>query len=203
MIIKWWCGTDALKLVMYPPGKKIWYIRIFLERILWRIIHRFFNHWAKSKQIQKALIKFGVNPKKIKLMKNFKKDYHLNLKKKKHRRFNILFYWSKSKRRNHKYKKWYYGYDLFVEFREKVRMLNYPYINFMVVKGNHNMKGIYPVIDLYIRFNRWDGDPRMIIECESLKIEYYYNTDFKPNIEEALIKFKEIYEKKYNKIPAL
>ena len=99
-----WHGTDALKLVIYPPGTKLWHVRIFLHRVFWKIAWRFFEHWVNSQRLIPYLREFGIRcPIKIVPI-----DYDLRRhEKEKHDGFNILFYLPKAK--NKKYKNWIYG----------------------------------------------------------------------------------------------
>jgi len=113
------------------------------------------------------------------------------VERKPHRGFNILYYCGKGA--NQKFKNWVYGYDImdylwlrnipnwhwymevsgehteFLEITDEIKIIE--------VNGNADMKLIYPYIDFYIRCNRHDGNPRMIMECEKLNIPYYWSKE--------------------------
>jgi len=193
--IAWWCGTDALKLIKFPPSNLIWKVRIVLHRIFWRIFHRFFEHWGKSGLIISALREFGIERARLisnkdylpdKVEKNLDPDY-----------FFLLFYRPRSKS-NQRYKDWVCGWDLYNTLCTQISKLDN--VLCIVVEGNADMDSIYTKIDFYVRLNRWDGDPRMIIECEVNEIPYYYDRNCIPNINKASEMIKEKYEKKFNSI---
>jgi hypothetical protein len=175
-IIHWWLGTDSLKLVLYPPGKSLWYIRIFLERLFWKMTESlYYEHWAVNQRVSDNLIRFGINPKKIKIVPD--KPAYVNVyKKSEHGGINILYY-IENDRTNQKYKDWVYGKDIID------RLINrFPDYNFIKVDGSADMEKIYPIIDAYIRPNRHDGSSRMIAECKANDIPCLWtvvNPDYK------------------------
>lgn len=177
--IAWWQGTDSLKLIMFPPGAFIWKIRIVLHRIFWKLFYRLFEHWVVHPTLREELVRFGIPREKIKIKVNIPKYYKIS--KREHTGFYVLYYRPLSKR-NQKYKDWVYGYDIYKE----VANLYMPDVYFIEVNGGIDMRLIYPWIDLYIRPNRHDGMPLMILECIQYKIPYYWSKDFKPSVGEII-----------------
>ena len=145
--IAWWHGTDALKLVMYPPGNKLWHVRIFLHRVFWKIAWRFFEHWVNSQRLTPYLREFGIKN-KIELKPISCPKYYID--KILHEGFNILFYLPKPKS-NQKYKNWIYG-ESYIQYLEAIEK-----INLIIVDGSSNMEEIYPTIDCYIKINQHRG----------------------------------------------
>jgi hypothetical protein len=58
----------------------------------------------------------------------------------------------------------------------------FPNINWISLNGAANMCEIYPTLDGYIRPNRHDGFPRIIVECMALGIPYFWSEDFNPSV---------------------
>ena len=85
-----------------------------------------------------------------------------------HKGFNVLYY--RGIGANQKFNDWVYGYDIFL----KVKRM-YTDVNFIEVNGGEDMTNVYPIIDFYLRPNRHDGAPRMIMECENNGIPYYWS----------------------------
>lgn len=177
--IAWWMGTDALKLVSFPPGKAIWKLRILLERIYWKIFWRGYEHWVVSPHMVKYLAQFGI-AKEIKIIPDPPKLFP-GFKKMAHEGFNVLYYYP-GDLGNPKFKRWVYGYDIY----KKVKEYFGGRVNWIVVNGSDDMFGTYSVTDFYFRPNRHDGMPKMILECKMLDIPYYWSFKFKPNVEEAV-----------------
>jgi len=90
-----------------------------------------------------------------------------------HDHINVLYYHGVGG--NQKYKDWVYGYDIFLEL-EKHFAYN-DNIHFIEVTGGANMDFLYSITDIYIRPNRSDGNPRMIMECEQIGIPYYWSKE--------------------------
>jgi hypothetical protein len=175
--IAWWHGTDALKLLMYPPGDKFWYIRIFFHRIYWQIMWRFFDHWVVDEKLSHHLIKFGITS-KIKIHANIPEFQ--SIKSISHSNFNILFY-RPVRKKNQKFKDWVYGYDIILEAKKVIKG-----VNWIGVDGKADMQRIYSITDFYLRPNRHDGMPLMILECQFYGIPYYWSDNFNPKIEEII-----------------
>ena len=180
MIIKHWLGTDALKLIKYPPGKFTWKFRIFAERILWRLFEPLIDkHFVVHPRLSKYLIEFGIPSKKISVKIDWSDCNHCEgCAKKKHEGINIAYYYP-GDRGNREFKRWIYGMDII----EQVIFL-FPGVNWIHLDGSQDMCKIYPTLDAYIRPNRHDGFPKMIIECMALGIPYYWDEEFKPSVEE-------------------
>jgi len=189
--ICWWMGTDALTLIKNPPGNKIWHCKLFFYRIKWRILIRFFDeHWVVEKHLGKYLKKYGVKNIKVK----YDDPLYGKVEKKKHDGFNILYY-CPIKAVNlggMKYIHWVYGYDIFLELQKRLKGVNYIH-----VKGGTDMNKIYPIIDLYIRPNRHDGMPRIILECIKNNIPFYWSKNWKPDINEIINQIKCLKDSSY------
>ena len=170
-VIKWWIGTDALTLIKYPPGSLTWYIRIFFRRIWYRFAHRYVEHWAVSKRVGYELERFGIESYDI------VQDEPLHTEKSD--KPNVLYYYP-NKRKNRRFIDWVYGRDIFDEVKKRVD------VNWMVVDGSQDMNFIYKAIDGYIRPNRHDGMPRIILECKAMKIPYYWSSNFEPQVDEVI-----------------
>jgi len=194
MIIKWWTGTDALKLVMYPPNNNQFLknCTVFFYRIFWKFAWKYFHHYAVSINLKHKLVKFGIPPEKIKI--EAMHPEYFDIRKKPHKGFNVLYYRPYPNRGffgpNQKLKDWLYGYDIIQAIKPKL-----PFVNWIEVRGDSDMRKIYPVVDLYIRPNRHDGMPRMVLECIRYKIPYYWELNVS---EDKLIEFiKEIKNESY------
>ena len=179
MIYVKWVGTDALKLIKYPPGKFNWKIRIFFERIFWRVFEPLVDeHFVVHPSLAKHLINFGISEKKI----SIKMDLGLcqycmkPCEKLEHDGIYIAYYYP-GDRGNRKFKRWVYGMDIIDQI-----IMMYPQIHWVHLDGKQNICNIYPVIDGYIRPSRHDGLPRIILECLALDIPYYWDDNFNPTI---------------------
>lgn len=158
---KVWKGTDALTLVAFPPGKLNWYVRIVLRRLKWRLIHRFYKHVVVSQSLGYYLELFGIKAYDVEPDPPIDVD---GIEQIAHKGVNILYYFP-GDRGNKYFKRWVYGFDLYVHLQKA-----FPAVRFYVVNGQCDMRKIYPIIDGYIRPNRHDGEPRMVLECEALGI---------------------------------
>ena len=176
-----WTGSDVLFLIKYPPSKKRKYIYMFCYRIF-AIFLDFFaeSHYVVSEHLIPELRKFGIK-KDIKVL--IDPPLYGKVEKKKHHTFNILYY--RPIKSNQKYTDWVYGYDII----ETVKTL-FPDIHFIGVDGTQDMSLYYPYIDFYLRPNRHDGHPRMVMECEANNIPYYWSKE-EPNITEIIYKIGE------------
>jgi hypothetical protein len=172
--IAWWHGTDALKLVMYPPtNNKLWHFRIFLHRIFWHIMHRFFDyHYVYNSNLAEALKEFGIKNIEIKELP-YKK---IRCDRKEHNVFTVLFYIPIDKK-NQKFKNWIYGKEYF-EILKK-------HFNVLLIDGTYDMSLVFPVIDCFVKVNRtkYNSLNRIGHECLFNNIPVY---ELNNNIEECI-----------------
>ena len=126
---------------------------------------------------------------------NFKKPFKVlvdpplypnKIKKIEHDDFNVLFYLPVTK--NQKFTDWVYGDDIARNVMS--RYGDDTSVFFIYVFGNDDMNRIYPEIDFYLRPNRHDGNPRMIMECEINRIPYYWSKE-NPDIDEIIKQIEE------------
>ena len=179
MIYKHWMGTDSLKLVTYPSGKLIWKVRIFAERLLWRLFEPLIDkHFVVHPRLSKHLIDFGISKEKISVKVNMSQcTYCLNqCERIEHEGIYIAYYYP-GDRGNRRFKQWVYGLDII----ERVIPM-FPDIKFILLDGKQKMCSIYPTLDAYIRPTRHDGFPRIVIECLILDIPYYWDEEFQPSV---------------------
>lgn len=95
-----------------------------------------------------------------------------------HEGFCVLYY--RPIGSNQKFLDWVYGYDVVVELMD---IFSGSGIWFKGVSGKES--NVYEVADFYLRCNRHDGNPRMIMECEQLGIPYYWSKS-DPDMELAI-----------------
>jgi len=98
--------------------------------------------------------------------------------KENHEGFNILYYFPKDKK-NIKFMKWLYGYDIYEQLVNDLEN-----VNWIIVDGSYDMTKIYPIVDFFLRPTRHDGASRMRQECELNNIPYYWSQQ-NPNIKKA------------------
>lgn len=174
-LIHWWKGTDTLKLVMYPPTlQKTWYVRIFLERILFKIIEPLFReHWVDHECLAGDLIKFGIKADKISLRYDPVWD-DVTINKRKHSKFVVTYF--EYHGGNKYFKDWLYGRDYIQEainnFKKHKDIKFRPITNKM---SKQRILDILAVTDLYIRPNRHDGNSRLAQFCKICKIPTYHS----------------------------
>jgi hypothetical protein len=178
--IAWWYGTDALKLVKYPPtSHRSWYVRIFLERMFWRLFGWLYSeHWACSDLVRSDLVRFGIDPRKIRLEVNREGFEPKKYKRINHAGFNVVYYRYISKK-NQVFKDWLYGYDV---IQAVERQLDLKGVVFLQIVWNEDhldtdLDAIVPVTDLYIRPNRHDGESRLVMLFDHNNIPVYYTHD--------------------------
>jgi hypothetical protein len=171
-----WTGTDSLYLVRFP--KQLKWTKIFYVLVLriYAKISDFLvqNHYSCGSLVAANLTKFGM--KKAILPFRDMLLYPDKIKKKKHKGFNVLYYYPQ---KNTKFNRWLYGLDLFYQLKEQL-----PDLNYIVVDGTKDMRRIYPITDFMIRPNRHDGHPRMVDECILNGIPYYWSEMGEPSVEE-------------------
>lgn len=166
-VVKWWVGTDALIMRLYPPGMKKRHV--LLHRIKMRLLGPLISeHWVVSESLLRSLPKLSA---KIVPMLYKPTVY----KKIPHAGCNVLVY---QPGRND-YEKWVYGWDITQDLIRR-----WPQLSWHIVDGKADMSKVYPRIDLYIRPTRHDGDPRMVREAVINNIPYYWSQDGDPNVKE-------------------
>ena len=189
-------------MITYPPGELKWYVRIFFRRCLHKYFDMFFKeHFVLSAMMKRRLVDAGMDGKKIRIVGLEIRP--LDIERIRHRGFNVVYYTPTSKpgvfgrTKNKKYKDWVYGVDIIKKVTSAMQE-----VNFIKVDGSADMSKVYAIADMVIRPNRSDGSnpPRMILECSSLGIPYYWDSKFKPSAGETIKAIKrEIHEKKRNK----
>lgn len=183
-IVRIWVGTDALTLRAYPPGSRIWYVRIFMKRIFYKLFWRVFTeHWVAHPRLKKYLVWFGIPADRI-IVFRYDRGSTKSANKVRHDGFNVLYYAPKSKR-NMKFKRWVYGLDIVDAVKKLIDG-----ITWIEVDGSADMSKVYPYVDAMIRPSRHDGDPRMPKECRDWGIPFYWDESFKPSVA-AVMEFLE------------
>lgn len=178
-----WQGTDSLLLVSNPKQLtlKDRYYSIKL-RVFARLSDKFaVEHYCCGELVKDNLSKFKMKKPLILFKTPIDKD--LKVEKKKHKEFNLLYYFPKKRT---KLREWIYGWDIFKEIRKQ-----FPDINYIIVDGSKDMKEVYPYIDLLIRCNRHDGESRMVEECKMNNIPYIYTKE-NPSINYFVEEIKKI-----------
>lgn len=166
-----WTGSDVLCATSYPKQlRKTEYIYCLKCRIFAKIADRFVQyHVVVSGHLIKEL-----RPLKLKkpfVIRENPVNHTEKYPKKAHEGFNVLYY----RGGGDKFRNWIYGYDLIER-----AMRYFPHINFIEVTGKSDMSEIFPIVDIYIRPNRHDGEPRLTRECDIQDIPYYH-TYFNPS----------------------
>lgn len=177
-----WTGSDSLYQICYPPGIRFRFkVRIFFERIFWRLAEYLIEeHYADHELVKQNLKRAGFK-KKISVVPD-RPPYMKarKFKKKKHKGFNVLYYCpNPNKRNNPKFIRWLYGWDIYKQLRDELDG-----INWIVVDGSEDMSEIFPVVDFYLRPNRHDGASVLRQECEINNIPYYWSQQ-NPDINKA------------------
>lgn len=179
--IKYWMGTDVLTMIMYPPHKSK--LTVFLHRVKMRILNLFLHeHWIVSKGMERKLWMWPFNRKPFRYVLKPTPTL-IPIKRVKHDGFNVLVYLPSP---DDLFRQWLYGYDVV-----KWLMNVYPEINWIIVSGQDDMSKIYPIVDLYIRPTRHNGDPLMIQECKIHGIPYYWSENGKPEVHKIVELIKE------------
>lgn len=181
-VVKYWMGTDVLELFMFPPGKNK--TKVMLHRAkMWLLAAFIHEHWFVSEKLCEELptsyiaentaLKVYYHPSKI------QKVFHDN--------FNILVY---SPERT-KFNTWIYGLDIIDRLAQE-----FPQFSWWYADGTWNMATVYGITDLYVRFTRHEGSPRMLKECEINEIPVLYYSDLKLNYKLA----RELFVEKLKKL---
>ena len=205
-----WTGSDTLHATRWLGGRK------FPSRKIKFIYFLGYTVFAKIADlfVQKHIVvaeHLIDNLKPLKLKKPFEvridppKDVK-HIKKIPHKGFNILYYKPKSK--NTPFTRWCYGSDILwnvIHYFDTKRMFGNRYLNekshdhdgvhTIEIDGDVDMEKIYPYVDFYLRCNRSDGAPRMIMECQQLGIPYYWSKE-NPNEEDIINFIKDEIKKK-------
>ena len=186
-IIIHWMGTDALTLITNPPGRLVWHLKLILYRLKWKLLHRAVHeHWVVHVRLKKYLMNFGVPKHKIK--KRIMPPICV-FERKPHEGFNVLYYCPTKPPgiMGMKYMHWVYGYDVYLKVKHSFKANED--INFIHVGGGETieeMERIWEITDFYLRPNRHDGMPRMVLEARREKIPYYWDQGFRPLTSEIL-----------------
>jgi len=161
-----WTGSDVIYATKYPrESKRSKWVYMFFYKIFVRIMDFFVEeHYVVSEHLKSELPKLR---KKVSVLVDPPK-YTRRYRRRKHEGFNVLYY--RARGNNQKFTDWIYGYDIYLVIKEM-----YEDLNFIEVDGTQDMAEIYPITDFYLRPNRHDGKPRMVIECEISKIPYYHS----------------------------
>ena len=182
-----WTGTDSLMLIDYSmrrPRKRVYW---WLFRRLIRIMDYFIEgHYCDSENIKDNVLTFGTR-KWIKVAPDQLK-YTEKFPKKEHPVFTILYYLPKGG--DVGFRKWLYGYDIFLQVQER-----FPNLNYIVVDGDDAMRYVYPCVDFYLRPNRHDGASRLRRECEIQDIPYYWTNNWRkaePSAKDAIESIKKL-----------
>ena len=209
-----WTGSDLLFATRLVGGKKF---PTKLKKWPYIVAHYVFakiadlvidEHYVVSEHLIEEL-----KPLKLKKKISVLIDppiYVEKFKKIPHKGFNVLYYYRISG--NKPFTDWVYGYNVMQSvfnqmgsdvlwFKNIIYAINYPgVINIIEINGDADMKKIFPYIDVMIRPNMHDGAPRLIMECETNDIPYYWSKE-NPN-EEDIINFikDEIQRKAQSKI---
>jgi hypothetical protein len=181
-----WTGSDAMYLLFIPKHFKWYKVFYILTLRLFARLTDFFTqcHYACGPLVEKELKQFGMKKKIIRFKDQFNETKYDKIP---HEGFNILYYFPKG---NFNHNSWLYGWDIYQELK-----VLFPYANFIEVDGTQDMSQIYPIVDLYIRPNRHDGEPRMVDECKVNEIPFIATLE-NPVVEE----FAEQIEKLYNEL---
>ncbi len=136
------------------------------------------HHFVVHPRLCKYLIDFGISERKISVKLDYSKCNHCTkiCSKKEHNGINVAYYYP-GDRGNKKFKQWVYGKDIIDQI-----ISMFPGVNWIQLDGTKDICEIYPILDGYIRPNRHDGFPLIIIECLILNIPYYWNEEFHPSI---------------------
>lgn len=102
----------------------------------------------------------------------YKTPVTLKIKKIPHKSFNILLYRPHC---SNKLREWIYGFDLMDILKQDLPKTLC--VTFIEVDGYADMTKIYPVVDVYVRPNRHDGESRMVRECVLNNIPCYFTLE--------------------------
>ena len=165
-----WTGSDVLFATKFlKHSKKSKWIYMAGMHVFARLADLFVQeHYIVSEHLRPELAPLKLK-KKITVLIDPPK-YTEKFKKKPHEGFNVLYY--RAIGSNQRFKDWVYGYDIYMSLKELM-----PELNYIETTGMQDMTKIYPIVDFYVRPNRHDGAPRMIMECETNDIPYYWSKE--------------------------
>ena len=169
-----WTGTDVFFMNQYGDIRFRFKVKIFIFRVLARVLDKWFTgrNWVISDHL-------GPELSLTKPTMTYEPPLNLiKYPKVEHDTFNILYYFPKKK--NRKFIEWLYGYDIYITLKEYFG----DRVNWILVDGSEDMSIIYPITDFYLRPNRHDGRPYMILECVANDIPYYWSRE-NPSITDA------------------
>ena len=192
-----WTGSDSLFASRLLggrkfPTKKSKYFYFLGYTIFAKIADLFVQkHYVVSEHMKENLKPLKLK-KPIEVLIDPPKDVS-HIKKIPHKVFNVLYCTKYSN--NQPFTDWCYGYNIFCNVANY--FANDDNVYFQVVDGEQNIDPYYELSDAYIRPNRSDGAPRMIMECEQLGIPYYHSKE-NPNEEDIINFIKDEIKKKQN-----
>ncbi len=183
-LIRWWVGSDVLLLHEFPPGRGK--LSVFRHRLLYHLTKLFVTeNWITAERLRdefeacggkKAFVRYHIEGM---LMKKVVKI--------KHEGVNVAWYVTNSS----KSARWKYGVDLVEEL-----MLRFYDVNWIKLDGTLDMREVFPYLDAYIRPSRHDGRPRLVIECQTQGIPYYWSENGEPDLDEMFEFVKKIVDEK-------
>ena len=162
-------GSDVLYLRQYHPLLKRRWIFIFFFRLFIRLCDLILeSHYCVSQRLADELKLFGLK-KPIQVIE-WQPLHKGKFERMEHEGINIM-YRKFTSVRNQNFYDWLTSYDIFLKLKSKFNN-----INFIEIDDSHNLKDIFPLIDGYIRFNRWDGGdpPRLVRECINSGVPTYF-----------------------------
>jgi len=180
-LISFFIGTDALLISRWNFPCRLYkrLYQIYVRIRTWLLDPFVDEYWVPHADLIYELRSAGIK-KPIKIRKLDLK-YRKKIEKKEHDTFNILFYWP-GDQKNAKLWRWIYGYDVFLEIKKRLG----DKVWWIVINGEADMEGVFPIVDFYLRLNRHDGYPRLIDECNIQEIPYYWSR-IEPDIDKALV----------------
>jgi hypothetical protein len=182
--IKWWMGTDALTMWFKPPGRR--FALVMLHRIKMLLLEPFiYRHWLTGPRLIDSLrrSKF-IDLDKARIV-FWPGKMHRGVEKSEHDGFNILYYHPSN---SGEFERWVYGIDIIEQLQARCTD-----VTWIRIDGSQDMREIFPVVDLYLRPSRHDGQPRINLECEINDIPVLFSHDGNPTVphlEEAINQYK-------------
>lgn len=178
-VIKFWCGSDALLMLEFPPGRgKLSVLRYRLKmRLLAPLIS---GHWFNGHGLFQALAKFGFEPAQVNLWVGQDQVFE----KEPHEGFNVVYYAPTDS----VYGYWVYGVDIIDQL-----IPMFPEFNWIKLNGKNAMSEVWPTADVYIRPSRWDGYPRLVREARLNGVDVIFSEKFDLTVEHCALTLKIIY----------
>ena len=177
-IISYYVGSQARWLIKTFPTdlRKIPYIT-FIKLRAWLLKPFISEYWVDSEYLIPFILRFAPKA-KTRVIKDVIK-YQKKYPKEEHSGFSVLYYYPKNEY-NKKYCRWVYGKDI-IDYL----IGEFPQFTWIHIDGTQELSGIFPLVDVYIRPNRHDGSPRLVMECEIQNIPYYHS-QCNPDITEII-----------------